>query len=410
MQYRYIVRVFFGVLSTCLLAILYQVSSVTPRGQGVGSPCPCEPGAFDFVFVTRPLSIGIAPFFDEYPNVRDSVRPGADYWQTFLASVGRGFTDGSYGSADIDIVVESLEEDEIARATFAADGTGLIRINITKLTRSAEAFRHVIAHELGHHLGFRDADCESSRTVMSRFLDSVNGPFIGGFADADRCVAQRIYRPEDHPTFSWCYGGGCTPGYSRSCDVGGDREIDECGCCWNFTPILIDLAGNGIAMGDPMRGAFFDINGLGRASLLSWPVGHDDAWLVLDINNNGVVDSGAELFGNTYSIRPGQLAQHGYEALASLDDNNDGRIDAHDPVFARLQLWLDSDQNGLSTNDELRPVSHSGILALSLDFRTMSRVDAWGNRYRYAAPVQFSTAPRLRWSVDVYPVRVRVSQ
>jgi len=381
------------------------VSSV--RCQGVGGACPCEPPVHAWMQVTRALSVSMEAGFDAFPHVRDGLVPGADYWEPILSSYGRGFAMVDPSAADISVVLAILPDHMLALAEVAPDGTGVLRVNVNNLYYGAETWRHVFAHELGHHLGFNHAACDPSRTVMSSSVDPQNGPFSPALTTyADRCGVQRMVRAEDHPTFSWCYGGGCTPGYSRNCSTGGDRETDECGCCWNFTPILIDLAGDGFAMRDPAHGPAFDVNGLGRLELVSWPAGADDAWLALDVNGNGTIDSGAELFGNAFEIRPLVFASNGYEALASYDANGDDRIDARDPVFGRLLLWLDRNADGRSTLEELQPLARSGIVGISVAFTTTRRVDEWGNAYRYAAPVWASVEPRLRWSVDVFPVRV----
>jgi hypothetical protein len=81
---------------------------------------------------------------------------------------------------------------------------------------------------------------------------------------------------------------------------------------------------------------------------LGWPEGPDDAWLAMDRNGNGIIDDGSELFGNTRNLRSGINAKHGYEVLAELDDNLDGKIDEADPAFRALLLWGDANRNGVS--------------------------------------------------------------
>lgn len=75
----------------------------------------------------------------------------------------------------------------------------------------------------------------------------------------------------------------------------------------------------------------FDLDGDGRAEdvpLLSGNRGY----LALDINGNGKVDSGKELFG--------PASGDGFAELARYDSDSNGWIDDNDPVFADLRVWM----------------------------------------------------------------------
>jgi hypothetical protein len=88
--------------------------------------------------------------------------------------------------------------------------------------------------------------------------------------------------------------------------------------------------------------------------------------LVRDLNGNGCIDDGSEMFGSATVLPDGSRASNGFMALAALDQNGDGEISAPDPAFAELGVWTDSNQNGVTDPGELRSLSSVQIDALSL--------------------------------------------
>ncbi|HEX6044579.1 MAG TPA: hypothetical protein VFZ22_08840 [Pyrinomonadaceae bacterium] len=187
----------------------------------------------------------------------------------------------------------------------------------------------------------------------------------------------------------------------------GDFDFDTCTCVGSGSggsPIVIDLAGDGIALSAADAGVEFDLNGDGAREKLSWTMGgSDDAWLALDRNGNGVVESGLELFGD-YTAQPESDDRNGFLALAEFDlaangGNQDGMIDARDAVFDSLRLWQDVNHNGVSEPDELHSLASSQIDALQLDFKESKRVDRYGNQFRYRAKVVGASTGRWAWDV-----------
>jgi hypothetical protein len=85
--------------------------------------------------------------------------------------------------------------------------------------------------------------------------------------------------------------------------------------------------------------------------------------LAMDLNGNGLIDDGTELF--TPDFAGGSFATGG-EALASLDDNGDGVIDAGDAAFAGLLVWRDGDADGVTDAGELVSLADAGITAIDL--------------------------------------------
>ena len=131
------------------------------------------------------------------------------------------------------------------------------------------------------------------------------------------------------------------------------------------TPLILDLDGNGVTTVDVASGVQFDINGDGTLDNVGW-VGGNDAFLVRDLNQDGQVNNGSELFGGATKRADGSTATDGFAALADLDANNDGLIDSTDSVFDELKLWRDANHDGKVDEGEMMSLKEAGVASMNL--------------------------------------------
>ena len=99
----------------------------------------------------------------------------------------------------------------------------------------------------------------------------------------------------------------------------------------------------------------------------SW-VNSSDGILARDIDGDGKITSGAELFGNFTKLKNGELAKNGAQALKDLDDNNDGIFDSNDKAFNEILVWQDKNSDGISQKNELKTLNEHNIKSIDLEF------------------------------------------
>ncbi len=148
---------------------------------------------------------------------------------------------------------------------------------------------------------------------------------------------------------------------------------------WPRDPIILDLDGNGLETVGLASNVYFDFDADGVLTKTGW-AGPNDALLVWDRNGNGSIDTGAELFGDFTVLPNGTLAPNGFAALAALDSNGDGILDASDPAFAELKLWRDTSQDGQTGAGELISLADAGIVSLNLAHSLKNQRLANGNQ------------------------------
>ncbi len=178
-------------------------------------------------------------------------------------------------------------------------------------------------------------------------------------------------------TFSDPPGGGeqgsCEPGY-----------FEYQGQCWFYesgSPIVVATGkSNAYKLTSVSAGVMFDLDGDGLKEQIAWldPKFDEVAFLALDRDGNGTIDSGKELFGDFTH----EGVSNGFAALRETPGaGDDGKVTAADPLFASLVLWYDRNHDGYSDASELVPVSEK-LEAIGLGYSKSGRKDGNGNTYR----------------------------
>ena len=225
--------------------------------------------------------------------------------------------------------------------------------------------------------------------------------------------------PENNPLCQTGGGGGGGEGGGGSCTSctcgdssrrGNPATEPNCQPCCP-SPIVVDTTGHGFHLTSPEKGVMFDIRADGHPVQVAWTDPHSgNAFLALDRNHDGIIDSGLELFGN-FTEQPASDQKNGYRALAEFDKpenggNGDGVIDWRDAVFPSLVLWIDANHDGVSQPNELHPLPELGVYSIGLKYIDEPEVDQYGNGFRYRGilnpnPIDGESKDG-RWTYDVF--------
>lgn len=168
------------------------------------------------------------------------------------------------------------------------------------------------------------------------------------------------------------------------------------------SPIVLDLNGDGSIVTTSLESSnvYFDLNAKGRVERTAW-IEAEDGFLVRDIDFDGKITSGLELFGTASRAENGELNTNGFTSLATLDSNLTGNIDANDLLWNEILVWQDSNVNGVSEANELHTLSSLGITSLNLAYTTQYANYDHGNSIPYIGSYT-STGSVQRLAVDVF--------
>ena len=119
-----------------------------------------------------------------------------------------------------------------------------------------------------------------------------------------------------------------------------------------FTDPLVINVGSDVAHISDQKFTF-DLDADGTEEEISMPT-RGSAFLALDLNEDGVINDGSELFGTK--------SGDGFADLAQYDSDGNGWIDENDEVFQRLRIWYKNDRG----EDELVSLKDADVGAIFL--------------------------------------------
>ncbi|MBU1566179.1 MAG: tandem-95 repeat protein [Proteobacteria bacterium] len=128
-----------------------------------------------------------------------------------------------------------------------------------------------------------------------------------------------------------------------------------------YSPVVLDLDGDGVELLDLSAGVGFDWNLDGNTEGTGW-AGKDDGFLVYDYDHDRVVRYANELALKEYEPQ----ANTDLEGLLAFDTNKNGIFDAADDEWQAFGVWQDKNSNGKTDDQEFATLGERGITAITL--------------------------------------------
>jgi hypothetical protein len=348
------------------ILLLLSLALVGFAGSAQAQCGNCQPGVKPSYTPGSSMTIYIDPSLTaQESNAASAAITGWNQW-----FVQQGFSAPYTVTTNASTANVTIKEDPQLHNSGIAGSTspGSITTNPDYNGRTDGFLANVISHEIGHAIGFTDvfgSGCQG-QTVMFGNI-SVGGPYTTGPTGVDQCQLGQYNPPPS---------------------AGDNDTLSQCDSTWGCAEPIVFTLGNGgyhlSGLEDPVAFDIFGAGPRGGKPWIGWTErGTDIAFLAFDRNDNGIIDGGGELFGNGTLLKTGEHAPNGFEALAQYDTNGDGLINASDPVWQFLLLWIDRSHDGVSQQSELQRINASSITAIEIAHRWTFRHDQSGNYYGY---------------------------
>lgn len=242
---------------------------------------------------------------------------------------------------------------EPKRTSYTPDG--LIQV------RSMSELKEILLEQLLEALhGKRSSFLTRQETVERLSRGAWNGNYIvtSGMYKVERVTSSYYYEEE---TTSFTTSGTVMTQDGRQIDFGMSFELMrsfesseatyDSGNTLMCDPLVINFSGDITQLSDEKFE--FDLDGDGKAEQIS-RFASNSGFLALDLNGDGVINNGTELFGTK--------SQDGFGDLSKYDKDHNGWIDENDEIYDKLVVWT-KDANG---NDVLTDLKTANVGAIFL--------------------------------------------
>lgn len=212
------------------------------------------------------------------------------------------------------------------------------------------------------HLGSTnpaDVDPDGEIARGNNFFENLSAQFTQAVRDSGAIAPQWMVETARQQTLRGDPAAGLTGGQRAILGGGSVSAMDpgdaSSGSTYQlFKPFVLDLDNNGIIVRrsslEPAYGGsggvLVDVDNDGFDEEVDW-VGPRDGILLLDRNGDGYRANGDDMFND-----PRVSWSYAGDPLKEIDANGDGLINASDPAYAHLRVWLDINSSGAINEDE----------------------------------------------------------
>ena len=159
----------------------------------------------------------------------------------------------------------------------------------------------------------------------------------------------------------------------------------------------------------PQTGVRFDIDGSGTLDQVAWTEPNSEvALLALDVNGDGRITSGKELFGSHMVPEAGNGPNALLHIFGASGAAPSGAVHQGHQLYEQILLWGDRNHNGVSESSELR-LAKELFTQIGMGFVRQQGRDEHGNRATYKGWAELRTGgPAQGPSTDPHDHQARL--